>query len=108
MKKPDPTEPPETDDQPVDDFGAAIDNLRKLVTQSLQKGHTRSALGAQKELIGLLGLRAPVGDMAGDIGAAAELAAVREHLLALDLTDDPNAPTSELARLAVLRAVGCQ
>ena len=107
MKKADSNEPA-TDEQPVGDFGAAIDNLRKLVTQSIQKGHTRSALGAQKELIGLLGLRAPADDPASDIGAAAELANVREHLLTLDLTNDPNTPTTELARLAVLRAVGCQ
>jgi hypothetical protein len=94
-----------------DPFDESIANLREMIAQSLQRGHTRSALGAQQELNRLLGLRNPAGNQAGDVDAARELAECRSHLENLDLVADDEldaTPTAELARLASLELMKLQ
>lgn len=84
------------------ELGVAIERLNDLYRRAISAKDERTALQAERERIKLLDLGRSRGpDTQNEAHtAAAELAAVREHLAPLDLAPE-GTPTAELARLAV-------
>ena len=85
----------------TEEFGKALARLNDLYQRAVELLDVKTALATQKELNRLLDLRRPPGDAGDNTGG--EMAAIRQHLEPLKLTDDPDAPTAELARLASLK-----
>ena len=81
-----------------------IDDLRALAKKSISLEHSPAAVAALKQLADLLALKGPADGLTVNVDATIELTSTRDHLLTLDLVDNPDdVPTSELARLVSLR-----
>jgi len=86
-----------------DNFDDAIKSVKALYDTCLNNGDVKTALQCAKETNKLLRLYTVEQARETENFQSRELAAIREYLTPLNLTDNDDAPTLELVRLATER-----